>query len=172
MYAKLFSSILSSSLWSEDSDTCKVWITLLALADREGFVFGSPVGIARQANLPIEKTLVSLAILSRADPYSQDRKRDPESDGRRIEETEAGGWRLVNYAHYRDLADQDIRRAQFRESKRRTRKKTDVERVERPRKSTRVHAVHPSESPSESESSQSQGKREPQEDRKSTRLNS
>ena len=61
MYAKLFSSILTSSIWSEDAETCKLWITLLALADREGYVFGSVLGLARQAALPLEAVEAGLA---------------------------------------------------------------------------------------------------------------
>lgn len=120
MYAKLFSSLLSSSVWSEDSDTCKVWITLIALADREGFVFGSPSGLARICALPVEKVEAAIEKFLSSDQYSSDKVREPERSGRRIE-TVDGGWVLLNYAHYRDLSDADIRRAQYRASKRKIR---------------------------------------------------
>lgn len=35
---KLFGSIVASTIWREDDKTRLVWITLLALSDRDGFV--------------------------------------------------------------------------------------------------------------------------------------
>lgn len=147
MYAKLFSSLLSSSVWSEDSDTCKVWITLLALADREGYVFGSASGIARICALDVDKVTEALEKFLSPDKHSSDKTREPDRDGKRIEIVD-GGWHLLNYAHYRDLADADVRRAQYRASKRKARgMSTNVR--------TGPHlsaSVHPSESSSEAES--------------------
>ena len=40
-FTKLFSSITASTVWVEDSDTRVVWITLLAMADKKGRVWGS-----------------------------------------------------------------------------------------------------------------------------------
>ena len=37
-FTKLFQSILTSSVWSEDNETRIVWITMLALADQNGSV--------------------------------------------------------------------------------------------------------------------------------------
>jgi hypothetical protein len=121
MYTKLYSSLLTSSVWSEDLETRILWITLLALADREGFVFGSAVGLARQAVLPLEAVHRSLEKLMAADPESQDRQRDPERDGRRIEAGSQGGWRILNYGYYRDLKKAEDRREQVREAVRRYR---------------------------------------------------
>ena len=35
-YTKLFNSILQSTIWREDDKTRIVWITLLAMADKNG----------------------------------------------------------------------------------------------------------------------------------------
>jgi hypothetical protein len=122
MYSKLFASILNSSLWSEDSDTCKVWITLLAMADREGYVFGSTAGIARIAALPpILVESVMEKFLS-PDLESADLSRCPENEGRRIEVI-PGGWRLLNFEHYRSVGDEADRREQNRLAQQRHREK-------------------------------------------------
>ena len=101
MYVKLFGSILDSSIWSEDASTRLVWITMLAMANKEGFVRSSVSGLARRANVPLEDTRKALQIL--ADP--DDDSGSPEYDGRRIE-AEEGGWLLLNYQKYREVKTQ------------------------------------------------------------------
>ncbi len=146
MYSKLMSSILSSSIWSEDSDTCKVWITLLAMQDREGYVFGSPAGIARIAALPLDVTQAALEKFQSPDPASGDLLRCPEREGRRMEQIE-GGWRLFNGSFYRDLRDAEERREQNREAKRRERSKAqDAKAGQRPSANVSL-----SESPSDAD---------------------
>jgi hypothetical protein len=120
MYTKLFSSILNSSIWSEDSDTCKIWITLLVMMDREGFIFGSPAGIARISALPIETVTEALRKFALPDEYSADLTRDGNQGGRRVEVIN-GGWRVINANYYRDLQDQDVRRLRDNERKKRQR---------------------------------------------------
>ena len=45
-YTKLFNSILASTVWSEPNETRIVWITLLAMADKNGIIEGSVPGLA------------------------------------------------------------------------------------------------------------------------------
>lgn len=151
MYTKLFSSLLHSSVWSEDSDTCKVWITFLAMADREGYVFGSPAGIARLAALPISVVQRAIERLSAPDEHSQDIQRG--GDGTRIEVLPQGGWRIVNYVYYRDLNDADIRRASNREAQRQSRQRRSAS-------VTSVSQSHLSESEAESDTESKKIKRE------------
>lgn len=101
MYVKLFSSILTSSIWAEDMATRLVWITLLTLADKEGFVRAAPSGVARLANVPLEETQKALQILESPDPDSGSK----DDDGRRIEPVD-GGWFLLNYRKYREIRTQ------------------------------------------------------------------
>lgn len=121
MYVKLYSSIVTSSIWSEDAATCKVWITLLALADRAGFVFGSPSGLARIAAVPTDEVKSILVKFKEPDPESSDLVRNPSGEGRRILEID-GGWQILNYEHYRDMRDADTRREQTRDAVRKHRK--------------------------------------------------
>jgi hypothetical protein len=109
LYVKLFSSITKSSIWSEDPITRILWVTLMAEADREGYVFGSVPGLARTANLPLSDTERSLARLLEPDPDSSDLDRNPDNEGRRLEKV-AGGWFLLNYPYYRDLKRAEDRR--------------------------------------------------------------
>jgi hypothetical protein len=59
-YTKLFSSIITSTIWGEDSDTKVVWITLLAMKDRNGEVKSTIPGLARRESVLIRPSLNSL----------------------------------------------------------------------------------------------------------------
>lgn len=98
-WTKLFSSIVTSSIWCEDDKTFRVWIALLALSDREGIVEGSLPGIASLCRLSLEETKTALDKLSAPDIHS----RSQEFSGRRIEAIE-GGWKVLNYEKYRQKA--------------------------------------------------------------------
>jgi hypothetical protein len=108
-YIKLFGSILNSSIWCEAGDTRLVWITLLLLADAEGYVWGAVPGVARQAAVSVEACEAALEILARPDPYSRSR----EEGGRRIVPVD-GGWRIVNARKYREMQTSGQRKASER----------------------------------------------------------
>jgi len=119
-YTKLFNSILASTVWSEPVETRVLWITLLAMADKNGVAEGSVPGLAVFARLPVEAVRTALERLSSPDPDS----RSKEHAGRRIEAVE-GGWRILNHGKYRAKLGADERReynrikqAQFRKRKR------------------------------------------------------
>lgn len=96
-YVKLFSSILTSSVWGEADSTRIVWITLLALADRNGEAMASVGGLARSANMQREACERAIEVLSSPDPDDRSGVRD----GVRIEKIQ-GGWRIINFATYRE----------------------------------------------------------------------
>ena len=104
-YTKLFNSILASTVWMEPDHTRLVWITMLALADRYGFVPASVPGLASLARISKEKCEEALVTLSSPDPDS----RSTAFDGRRIEKVE-GGWNLLNYETYRRKLSVEERR--------------------------------------------------------------
>jgi hypothetical protein len=112
-FTKLFSTILSSTVWNEDADTRLVWITMLALADRRGYVGASIPGLAHQARVSLEAAESAVKKLSSPDTYS----RTKTNEGRRITETDRG-WLIVNYSHFRGLRDEDARRDYERDRKR------------------------------------------------------
>jgi len=106
-YTKLFTSIITSTIWAEDDATRIVWITLLALADKNGEVQGSVPGIARLAAVSIESCRA--AFVKFMSPDLDSRTKDDE--GRRVEEIE-GGWVLLNHRKYREMASGEDRKAQ------------------------------------------------------------
>lgn len=96
MYAKLFSSITESSLWSEPKEVRLLFVTMLAKADQTGFVEASVPGLARVANLTVEETVTALSALQNPDPFSK----NPDNEGRRIAVVPRG-FMLLNYEEYR-----------------------------------------------------------------------
>ena len=121
-YTKLFNSIITSSLWLEPDQTRLVWITMLAIADKNGEVQASVPGLARLAGVTIEGCESALKALLSPDPHS----RTKVLQGRRIVEID-GGWELVNYAKYRRMAsEEDAREAN---AKRQSRHRARMEEV-------------------------------------------
>lgn len=108
-YTKLFSSILASTIWREPNHVRLVWITLLALADKDGVCEASVPGLADLARVPINECEDALQRLSSADPYS----RTSEHEGRRIEPID-GGWLLLNHSKYREKMNAEERREYLR----------------------------------------------------------
>lgn len=126
-YTKLFKSIVTSTIWTEDSDTCKVWVTMLAIANKHGEVEASVPGLAQISGVPLAAVEAAIAKFLAPDKYS----RTPDDEGRRIEEID-GGWSLLNHAKYREMASREEeqsanakRQARFREKKARNAKVTN-----------------------------------------------
>lgn len=117
-YAKLFSTIVTSTVWGEPHTTRIVWITMLATADKNGEVMATIPGIARLANVTIAEAEEAIARFLAPDPYS----RTPDDEGRRIEKIE-GGWHLLNYEKYRRMASLDEKKESNAERQRRHRER-------------------------------------------------
>ena len=120
-YAKLFGSILQSSIWDAPSDIRCVWITMLALADRDGVVEAAVPGLAHEARVSRATCEQALAIFMAPDPDS----RTPDHDGRRIEKCE-GGWRLLTYEMHQERKSADDMRSKGAERVRRWRDRHHV----------------------------------------------
>lgn len=97
-YTKLFSSITDSTIWQEPDHVRIVWVTMLAMADRNGCVWSSVPGLAHRAVKSIEETQDALRRFMAPDEWS----RTKDNDGRRIAEID-GGWRLLNHRKFREL---------------------------------------------------------------------
>jgi hypothetical protein len=95
-YTKLHATILDSSVWSESLATRILWITILAMADRDGVVQASLGGLARRANITREECERGLEVFLGPDPDSRDG-----TAGERIEAI-PGGWLVLNHANYRE----------------------------------------------------------------------
>lgn len=134
-YSKLHSSLVNSSLWTEPDAVRLLFITLLAMCDRDGVVYGSRLGLSRIAHISVDEIEEAWETLLDADPESSDRMRAPENEGRRIEEV-SGGFRLLNFEYYRGLRNDDERREQNREAQARFKAKVSQS---KPRKSKVIH---------------------------------
>ena len=119
MFAKLFSSITESSLWSEPKEVRLLFVTMLAKADQSGFVEASIPGLARVANLSVEETEASLECLQSPDKYSK----NPDNEGRRVLAV-PGGFMLLNYEDYRSRRSTEERREYMRDYMKAYRSKT------------------------------------------------
>jgi hypothetical protein len=117
-YTKLFGSIVASTIWREDDKTRLVWITLLALSDRDGYVAGSLPGLADLARVSVDDCEKAIEKLQQPDKYS----RSPEHGGRRVQVVE-GGWLILNRIKYRDLIPEEHRRERDRLRQQRHREK-------------------------------------------------
>lgn len=100
-------------MWCEDHATVRLWITLLAMADRNGYVGASLPGLAARARITVPEAEAGMAKFMAPDPYS----RSPDHEGRRVELADRG-WRLLNHARFRAARDEDARREWDRNRKR------------------------------------------------------
>ncbi len=114
-YSKLHASIIGSSLWTEGDSVRILFITLLAMCDKDGCVYGTRPGISRIAMVDPDESDDAWTVLMSPDKHSSDKMRAPENEGRRIEEI-PGGFRLLNFEYYRGLRNDDDRREQNRQA--------------------------------------------------------
>ena len=105
-YTKLFSSILTSTVWTEPDATRLVWITMLVMADRHGEVHSTVPGLAHTARVTLPDCEKAIETLLAPDTYS----RTIGDDGRRIEAVE-GGWIILNHAKFREMDTDADRKA-------------------------------------------------------------
>lgn len=150
-YSKLHSSLVNSSLWTEPDNVRILFITLLALCDREGYVYGSKPGLERLANIEAgeDAQFDPWEVLLSPDPHSSDRLRNPENEGRRIEEV-SGGFRLLNFPYYRGLRNDDDRREQNRTAQARFKAKAKISQ-DKPRSAKKSHGNPISEAEADAE---------------------
>jgi hypothetical protein len=104
-YTKLFNSIVTSTIWTEDDKTRIVWITMLAICDQNGEVQASIPGLARLSGVSVADAEMAIGKLLSPDKHS----RTPDNEGRRIVPID-GGWELLNHAKYRRMASLEDRK--------------------------------------------------------------
>ena len=108
-YTKLFNSILTSTIWCQDCETRIVWITMLAMADKNGLVEATAPGIAKMAGVPEPKVRQVLDMLEDVDQQS----RTSFNNGKRVKRVN-GGYTLLNYKEYRKQRGVDDRKEYMR----------------------------------------------------------
>jgi hypothetical protein len=120
MYGKLFESMYDGTLYGQWQGIVTLQ-QLVILADEDGIVDMTPPALAARTSIPLEIIKAGIKQLEEADEYS----RSPDHDGRRIvliDPDRPWGWRIVNYAKYRDMRDREQRKEYMREYMRQKRK--------------------------------------------------
>lgn len=160
-YSKLHSSIVNSSLWTEPDSVRILFITLLAMCDRDGVIYGTKLGLTRLANIDRNDADHAWESLMSEDAESSDKMRAPENEGRRIGEV-PGGFRLLNFEYYRGLRNDDDRREQNRQSQARFKAKSAKVSQDKPASSKIIRANPISEAEAEAEAeAEKKGKKKP-----------
>jgi hypothetical protein len=139
MYAKLFMSLYQGTLRG-CADEILVFTNLIAYANSNGEVDKHWRAIADETGISVTRVKKAIANLEAPDPES----RSPEEDGRRIvpmDEHRAWGWKIVNYAKYRAIRNEDDRREQNRAAQQRYRDKNKTPEIqpERPKRKPPVN---------------------------------
>jgi len=94
-WTPLFKSIITSSIWGQPPHVKIVWVTMLALTDKTGFVHCSVSGLARAAVVTVEECRDALEIMLGPDSDSK----CSDNEGRKIARVE-GGWMILNHQLY------------------------------------------------------------------------
>lgn len=118
-FSLLWSRILDSSIWDQSAATRVVWITLLAMKDKQGVVRSTLNGLVRNANVTKEECEAALQIFLAPDPESSSKN----DEGRRLREIE-GGWFVINHDKYQYSSEE--RREYWRRVKAEQRKKDEA----------------------------------------------
>ena len=115
MYAKVFAQIYDGTLCTRGPwEALVTFQQFLVLADMDGVVDMTPAAIARRTTIPLEIIERGIGELVKPDHES----RTPTEEGRRLvplAEGRSWGWRVVNYAHYRELKREEDRREYHRQ---------------------------------------------------------
>lgn len=112
MFAKLYSNITDSTLMDQPINVRYVFMMLLAIADREGYVASTPKAAAARLSMDQNEFDEAIAILSAPDPNSN----FPDHEGRRLIPSDRGrGWRITTYQHYSAIRNEEHKRQYMRE---------------------------------------------------------
>lgn len=115
-------------LWDADNVTRIVWVTMLALKDRDHYVRGTVGYLAAAARVTQEECQSALTKLMGPD----ERSRSQVDGGRRVR-VEPGGWTIINGAYYQNKLSWNDRREynRVKQAEYRKRRKDLRERAQR-----------------------------------------
>jgi len=124
MFGKVFASMWDGSMYGH-TDAQLVFIFMLANCDEHGVFDMTQERIAGPLGMDSTRVRDAIAYLESPD----ERSRTPDEDGRRIALMDSHrdwGWRIVNYAKYRDIRNREERREQNRLAQANRRASADV----------------------------------------------
>lgn len=101
-FTLLWSKMLYSSVWVKGTKEDKLlWVTILMMKDKDGFVLSSVPGLARMAGITDLECKTCLKKFLNPDPDDSSKI----EEGRKLREV-AGGWQVVNHDLYRFSTDE------------------------------------------------------------------
>src|SRR6516225_11333585 len=110
MYAKIFRQIFDSSI-SSNSKVRHLFMDLLVLADVTRVVDMTHDAIARVTNVDLQEVVAGIEELMKPDPAS----RSGAANGARLvlidPAQRSWGWRITNFGRYRNMRNEEARRA-------------------------------------------------------------
>jgi hypothetical protein len=134
-FAMLWCKILDSSIWINGTKEERlVWITILAMKDKDGIIQASVVGLADRAKVAPDECRAALKVLLSPDPDDTSKV----EEGRRIREI-PGGWQVVNHDLYRFSTE--AKREFWRQQKEDQRRK-DLVKASRMKKSNKPRPLN------------------------------
>lgn len=117
-YTKLFSELVTSTIWNEPNDCRVLWITMLALREKDNICRATVPALAKFSDITVEECEKYLVKFQQPDKYS----RSQEHEGRRIQPVD-GGFLILNGAKYREKLSAEDRKEQFRKASAKYREK-------------------------------------------------
>jgi hypothetical protein len=127
MYTKLYAAIVDSTLMEEPVIVRYVFMTMLAIADQDGYVSSTPKAAASRLAISLEEFESAMEVLSAPDLNSN----FPDHDGRRIIPSDRGrGWLIVTFRHYSEMRNEHGKREYMRDYMREYRAKAKASREE------------------------------------------
>ncbi len=121
MFGKIFGSVFTGSMYGSGPTVFAVWAYVIATARPPGTCELNPRLLADCIGCSVDDVRKAIEYLCAPDPNS----RNPEHEGRRLLHIEAYTYQVVSWQKYRDMRDDESRRAYQREwiaRKRRERK--------------------------------------------------
>lgn len=94
-FSSLFSSVVLSVIWCQEPYICKIWVTLIALMDRDGIVRADLPRLAELCHVTEKQCARAIKILTSPDPTNIT---EPPL-GCRLEAV-GGGWRMIHHVTY------------------------------------------------------------------------
>lgn len=98
-WAPLWSKIVDSSLWTEPLHVRVLFVTMMALKDRDHVVRFNAFGLSQRAHMSEKEVMDGLKVLQAPDKKRLEKQ---DFDGRRVKKVD-GGWLLLNGEKYREL---------------------------------------------------------------------
>lgn len=137
-FTKLWSEILSSSIWNEDDKVRIVWITMLAAMGPDYMVRASVGGLAHMARVSKEACEHALTVLTSPDPDS----RSQDNEGRRVQKVD-GGFFILNGGKYREARSHDERKVYMANYMKEYRRRQAERKLSRKQRKQNVNACKP-----------------------------